>query len=80
MPKSVGYEFTIVGEFSEDKQVKEVAERIQEAISQIKTPYPLSLSIGYAKYSSELKTQQEFIALADKELYKAKEKFHKLNK
>lgn len=75
-----GDEFTIVGELSEDKQVNEVAERIQEAISQIKTPYPLSLSIGYAKYSSELKTQQEFIALADKELYKAKEKFHKLNK
>ena len=80
MPKSVGYEFTIVGELSEDKQVKEVAERIQEAISQIKAPYPLSLSIGYAKYSGELKTQQEFIALVDKELYKAKEKFHELNK
>ena len=73
-----GDEFTIVGEFADEQLVPEVCERIQETIKEVKTPYPLSVSIGYAKYTKAIKTQQEFIALADKELYKAKAQFHKL--
>ena len=38
------------------------------------------LEPGHRPTREQLKTQQEFIALADKELYKAKKQFHKLNK
>ncbi len=65
-----GDEFTIVCELDANQKIEEVCERIHMSVSQADVPYPLSVSMGYAKYTESIKTQQELIALADKELYK----------
>lgn len=67
-----GDEFTVVCELDADHSVDDVCERVHMAVGEADVPYPLSVSIGYAKYTETIKTQQEFISLADKELYKNK--------
>lgn len=67
-----GDEFTIVCELDAGHSPEEVCERVRAAVGEAGVPYPLSVSVGYAKYTEAIKTQQELIALADKELYKNK--------
>ncbi len=71
-----GDEFTIVCELDAGHSPEEVCDRIRAAIGKADTPYPLTVSIGYAKCTDSVKTPQELISLADKELYRAKKQYH----
>ncbi len=71
-----GDEFVVVCELDADHSVREVCERIHTAVGEIDAPYPLTVSIGCAKYTESVKNQQELINLADKELYRAKKLYH----
>lgn len=71
-----GDEFTIVYEATKPEDIEAFCARIRECLSiandEAGTPYRLSLSIGYAAYSREYHTLQDFIRAADQELYKVK--------
>lgn len=67
-----GDEFIVVCELSVGQSIQNVCEAIHADLRTIEVPYSLTVSIGYAKYSDNIKSQQEFIALADKELYAIK--------
>jgi diguanylate cyclase (GGDEF)-like protein len=71
-----GDEFTVVCALDAKHPVEDVCERIRSSVSKATVPYPLSVSIGYAKYTDDIKTQQELIALADKELYNNKKRLN----
>jgi diguanylate cyclase (GGDEF)-like protein len=68
-----GDEFTVVAEIEDKDSIEELAERIKKSVIEASSSYPLSVSVGYAKFANNIKTQQEFIALADKDLYKNKQ-------
>lgn len=72
-----GDEFTIICELDAEHSIDSVCKSINETISNVDVPYPLAVSIGYAKYTKDIHTQQDFFALADKELYKVKEQHHR---
>lgn len=67
-----GDEFIIVCELDAAHPIEAVCERIHQSVGEADVPYPLSVSIGYAKHTGAVKTQQELISLADKELYQNK--------
>ena len=67
-----GDEFVLICELSPTDQVQMVCDAIHNEMKKLETPYVLSLSVGYAKYTPDIKTQSEFIAKADEELYKVK--------
>ncbi|MDD3242881.1 MAG: GGDEF domain-containing protein [Eubacteriales bacterium] len=71
-----GDEFTVVCEVDDDASVEAVYRRIHAQLSSVDAPYPLTVSIGCAQYTPAIRAQQELIALADKELYKAKKLYH----
>lgn len=70
-----GDEFMVLCELENDHAVESLVTRIHETIGEAEVSYPLSVSIGYARLTSDVKTPQELIALADKELYKAKTRY-----
>lgn len=71
-----GDEFVIICEAQDEQEVKTLCQTLQENVVETNhaanASYPLSLSIGYAKYSPKYKTIQEFMNAADIELYKIK--------
>lgn len=67
-----GDEFTVVCELDAGDSIEGGCERIHATVGKVDVPYPLTVSIGYAKYTKSIKTQQELFSLADKELYKVK--------
>lgn len=71
-----GDEFTIVYETENPEEVEAYCGKIRAflylANSTGQTPYQLSLSIGYAVYSREYRSLQDFIHAADKKLYQVK--------
>lgn len=67
-----GDEFVLICELNPTDQVQMVCDAIHNEMKKLETPYVLSLSVGYAKYTPDIKTQSEFIAKADEELYKVK--------
>lgn len=70
-----GDEFAAVCELDETEQIQAFCKSVCDAIQEKSNscPYKLSLSIGWAAYSPELSTGQEFIKLADAQLYQAKQ-------
>lgn len=67
-----GDEFVLICELNPTDHVQMVCDAIHKEMKKLETPYVLSLSVGYAKYTPDIKTQSEFIAKADEELYKVK--------
>ncbi len=67
-----GDEFAVICELDADRSVQRVCDGIHAALSELDVPYSLSVSIGYARYTQSIKTQQDLISLADAELYKVK--------
>lgn len=70
-----GDEYVAVCELDSKEQIEEFCHNIADAM-QIKSdgcPYKLSLSIGYAEYTSGITTPQDFIKQADAKLYEAKQ-------
>lgn len=71
-----GDEFIIVAEADEQIEIEDLCESIHDTLERIciedKVLYPLSFSIGYAKYNENMKTIQEFIKEADDMLYEVK--------
>ncbi|MCH3968615.1 MAG: diguanylate cyclase [Atopobiaceae bacterium] len=67
-----GDEFTVICELDKDQSILDVHKRIDAALAEVETPYPLTVSIGSARYTSDVTSRQDLIARADEELYKAK--------
>lgn len=67
-----GDEFIIICELAASQSIENVCESIHSGLREIDVPYSLTVSIGCAQYNYSIKTQQEFISLADKQLYKVK--------
>lgn len=69
-----GDEFAAVCELNANESIEGLCRCIREAVSAASEalPYTLSLSMGYAEFSKDIKTDQDFIKLADAELYKVK--------
>ncbi len=70
-----GDEFSAVCELDSEESIEEFRQNVRLAIKEKSQncPYKLSISIGYKKYDPSIKTEQEFIKLADAELYKEKQ-------
>ena len=47
---------------------------LSDSVRQAKIPYDLSVSIGYAEYTREVKSIPQFINIADNQLYLEKQK------
>lgn len=80
-----GDEFVVVGEvkpnFNPDEFCKLINENLEEETKAREKDYILHLSIGYFKYTPEIKNIAEFISSADKYLYKRKnERTLKINR
>lgn len=74
-----GDEFVAVYETAQGKpEVEHLCRDIKDTLAQLneelELPYNLTLSIGYTEYSKIVGSIPEFIAMADVELYKAKQK------
>ncbi len=67
-----GDEFIVIAEPEGGDTVEALCERIHHELTQADTNYPLTVCIGYAGYTTKIKNGQQFIDLADRELYKAK--------
>ncbi len=71
-----GDEFVIVGEVKDDFNPKEfcsfINEKLKEETEKHGKSYDLHMSIGYFKYTPEVKSIADFIGAADKYLYKQK--------
>ena len=67
-----GDEFVVVQKGATEQDVIDLSNAINDALAQAETPYPLRMSIGYACFSSEVKTWQELLRAADAELYRVK--------
>lgn len=71
-----GDEFVIVGEVKRDFDPSEfcrvINEKLKEETQKREKEYTLHMSIGYFKYTSEIKSIAEFVESADKYLYKRK--------
>lgn len=71
-----GDEFIIVCDDMKEREVKALISRAGEILAQLnfdaKAPYHLTMSMGYAKCTSQIKYIPEFIEAADQELYKIK--------
>lgn len=71
-----GDEFVLIGDFSNDQEAFTLTEQITTAFinenESKELPYPLHASIGFAKQTDDIKYIPDFIAAADKALYKAK--------
>lgn len=68
-----GDEFIVLAEPENGDTVEALCERIHREMAKADTPYPLGVCIGCAKYTTDVKNGQQFINLADKELYKEKQ-------
>ncbi len=71
-----GDEFTVLFEADRPEDIELLCTRIKDSLAianeKAKTPYQLSLSIGYAAYSKDFDTLQDFFRAADKKLYEVK--------
>ncbi|AEE16330.1 GGDEF domain-containing protein [Treponema brennaborense] len=69
-----GDEFAAVCELKNDESIEDFVGIIGKTLqSKSKDrPYKLSISIGWVKFDSHIKSEQDFIKLADTELYKKK--------
>ena len=77
-----GDEFTIICEAASEEELIKISGSINSILSEKSKdlPYSLSLSIGIAEYSEDMKSAQAFIAAADQRLYEAKNAKKKLTK
>ena len=77
-----GDEFTIICEAASEEELIQISSSINSILSEKSKdlPYSLSLSIGIAEYSEDMKSAQAFIAAADQRLYEAKNAKKKLTK
>ena len=71
-----GDEFVVSGEvkadFNPDEFCDSINEKLKEETEKREKEYSLHMSIGYFKYTSEIKDITEFISSADEYLYKKK--------
>lgn len=70
-----GDEFIVICEIDKNEHIKNICDSINQELNSIALPYKLSLSIGCAMYCEKMNAA-DFISLADKELYKVKQKRH----
>ncbi len=71
-----GDEFIIVCNGMKDEEVKELCARAKEILKKLnedaKAPYPLTMSMGYARCTRQIQYIPDLIEAADQELYKIK--------
>lgn len=67
-----GDEFAVICDLETNDPIENVCHSIHAELKKVQAPYALTLSMGYARYTPDLKNQQDFIEKADRELYKVK--------
>ncbi len=71
-----GDEFTMVGDMESEEEAKLLVQNLKENLvlrnKEANAPYPLTVSVGMAKFAEEIKTVRQFIAVADDQLYEQK--------
>ena len=71
-----GDEFVLILEVQDPKELQALCGKINDALAcgnaRANAPYPLVLSIGYARYEDSIQSIPQLIALADEELYRVK--------
>lgn len=71
-----GDEFIMISHVRSDAKAEQIRETILDTMKEnnklIKSPYELKVSVGYARYTEDIKTIPDFIKAADSELYKVK--------
>lgn len=72
-----GDEFVLVAESADDCDAGLVADTLNAELARLnaeaKAPYPMKASVGCAKCTDEIRTLQDFIRAADKQLYLVKQ-------
>ncbi len=67
-----GDEFIIMTGLERGDSIEMLCGRIHHELTRANTDYPITMSIGVAEYSAEMKTGQQFIDAADQQLYEVK--------
>ena len=67
-----GDEFVVVQKGATEQDVIDLSAAINDALAQADVPYPLRMSIGYARFGAGVDTWQELLRAADAELYRVK--------
>lgn len=67
-----GDEFVVVQRDATEQDIVDLSTAINDALAQAEVPYPLCMSIGYARYDSGVETWRDLLRTADAELYRVK--------
>lgn len=67
-----GDEFVVVQRDATERDIVDLNTAINDALAQAEVPYPLCMSIGYARYDSGVETWRDLLRTADAELYRVK--------
>ena len=67
-----GDEFVVVLKGATEQDVIDLSAAINDALSRVEAPYPLRMSIGYARIGDGVDTWQDLLRVADEELYRVK--------
>lgn len=67
-----GDEFVVLHKTEKNKDCSELTANINRLLAQYELPYVLSVSVGAAKYTDDIKTWSQLMERADEELYKVK--------
>lgn len=69
-----GDEFIVLSRPTLNEPIGLLEKRIHEEMKRTDTVYPVSVTVGAARLTSDVKNQQDLISLADQDLYKKKSK------
>ncbi len=67
-----GDEFVILAKPDINEPISLLENRIHKEMRNTKTSYPITVSIGTARLTKDIRTEQELISLADRDLYRRK--------
>lgn len=67
-----GDEFVVVQRDATEQDIVDLSTAINDALAQAEVPYPLCMSIGYARYDSGVETWRDLLRTADAGLYRVK--------
>ena len=67
-----GDEFVVLQKATEEQEIIDLCAAINDELARAEVPYPLQMSIGYARVGDGVDTWQDLLRAADTELYRVK--------
>lgn len=67
-----GDEFVVLQKTTEEQEIIDLCAAINDELARAEVPYPLQMSIGYARVGDGVDTWQDLLRAADTELYRVK--------